>query len=256
MFLSMAGIREEVYGAHEVATSPSLSGAARVSAKFKLRASASRAFRLPSYTDLYYASPSTVGNPNLKPESATSYEAGAEAYLGANLHASLTAFERRDTNVIDYVELTETLNYQAQNLPALHYRGVEASAVYEPWAGQHIAVSFSALHGQYAPLENIISEYTFNYPVYDGVVEWRGTLSQTGLGKNVIARTRIGVVDRVARSPYAIWDAAAGYGTGHVRPFLQLTNITSTVYQDIPLVAMPTRGVIGGVDLYVLGATR
>jgi len=175
-----AGIREEVYGAHEVATSPSLSGAAWVSAKFKLRASASRAFRLPSYTDLYYASPSTVGNPNLKPESATSYE-----------------------------------------------------------AGQHIAVSFSALHGQYASPENIVTEYTFNYPVYDGVVEWRGTVT-----KNVMARTRIGVVERVAQSPYAIWDAAAGYGTGHVRPFLQLTNITSTVYREIPLVAMPKRGVV------------
>ncbi len=138
-----AGIREEVYGAHEVATSPSVSGAAWVSAKFKLRASASRAFRLPSYTDLYYASPSTVGNPNLKPETATSYEAGADAYLKDNLHVSLTAFERRDTDVVDYVELAGSMNYQAQNLPPLHFRGVEASAVYEPRAGQHIAVSFS-----------------------------------------------------------------------------------------------------------------
>ena len=41
--------------------------------------------------------------------------------------------------------------------------------------------------------------------------------------------------------------------TGRVRPFLQLTNITSTVYQEIPLVAMPKRGVIGGVELYVFG---
>lgn len=251
-----AGIREEVYGAHEVATSPSLSGAAWITAKFKLRASASRAFRLPSYTDLYYSSPSTVGNVNLKPESATSYEAGADAYVRANLHVALTAFERRDTDIIDYVELAGTMNYQAQNLPPLHYRGVEASAVYEPRASQHIAVSFSALHGQYASPQNIVTEYTFNYPVYDGVIEWRGALSNTGLGKNVIARTRIGVVDRVARTPYAVWDASAGYGTGHVRPFLQLTNITSTVYQDIPLVAMPKRGVVGGVELYVFGASR
>ena len=246
-----AGIREEVYGARQVATSPSLSGAAWISAKIKLRGSASRAFRLPSYTDIYYASPSTLGNINLRPESASSYEAGADAYVKANLHVSLTAFERRDTNIIDYVELAGTMNYQAQNLPPLHYRGVEASTVYEPRTGQHIAVSFGALHGQYASPQNIVTEYTFNYPVYDGVVEWRGTVS-----KNVIARTRIGVVDRVARGPYAIWDVAAGYGSGRVRPFLQLTNITSTVYQDIPLVAMAKRGVIGGVELYVFGASR
>lgn len=246
-----AGIREEVYGAHEVATSPSLSGAAWLSGKVKLRASASRAFRLPSYTDLYYASPSTTGNPFLKPESATSYEAGADAYLKPNLHVALTAFERRDTAVVDYVELTGTTNYEAENLPPLHYRGVEASAVWEPRAGQHFAVSFGGLHGQFASPENIVTEYTFNYPVYDGVIEWRGTV-----GKYLIARTRIGVADRVAQSAYAIWDASAGYATGRVRPFLQLTNITSTVYQEIPLVAMPKRGVIGGVEIYVFGASR
>jgi iron complex outermembrane receptor protein len=250
-----AGIREEVYGASaggkDVATSPSLSGAVWATAKLKVRASASRAFRLPSYTDLYYASPSTVGNPNLRPETATSYEAGADAYPMTHLHLSLTAFERRDTRVIDYVELPGTMNYEAENLPPLHYRGVEAAAVWEPRAGQHIALSFSGLHGQFASPQNIVTEYTFNYPVYDGVVEWRGTL-----GKNLIARSRIGVVNRVARDPYAVWDASAGYATGHVRPFLQLTNITSTVYQDIPLVAMPKRGVIGGVELYVFGSSR
>ena len=72
----------------------------------------------------------------------------------------------------------------------------------------------------------------------------------------MIARTRIGVLNRVAASPYAIWDASAGYASGRVRPFLQLTNITSTVYQDIPLVAMPKRGVVGGVELYLFGASR
>ena len=246
-----AGIREEVYGAHSVATSPSLSGAVWLSARFKLRASASRAFRLPSYTDIYYSSPSTLGNVNLKPESATSYEAGADAYLRTNLHASVTVFDRRDTNVIDYVEPAGSGIYQAQNLPPLRFLGVEASVVYEPRAGQHIAVSFSALHGQYAAPENIITEYAFNYPAHDAVVEWRGTVA-----KKVIARTRIGVLNRFNSSAYAVWDASAGYATGRVRPFLQLTNITSTVYQDIPLVAMPKRGVVGGVELYLFGASR
>ncbi len=175
-----AGVREEVYGGRQVATSPSLSGAVWASAKFKVRASASRAFRLPSYTDLYYASPSTLGNPKLKPESATSYEGGADAYLKPNLRLSFTAFERRDSGVIDYVETPGPLLYEAENLPALHYRGVEASAVWEPRAGQHITLSFSGLHGQFASPETIVTEYAFNYPVYDGVMEWNGTLTEEG----------------------------------------------------------------------------
>ena len=96
-----------------------------------------------------------------------------------------------------------------------------------------------------------MTEYTFNYPVHDAVVEWRGKIA-----KNVIGRTRLGVLNRVDMSPYAIWDASAGYATGRVRPFLQLTNITSTVYEEVPLVAMPKRGVIGGVELYLFGASR
>ncbi len=243
-----AGIREEVYGAHDVATSPSLSGAVWLSSWFKLRASASRAFRLPSYTDIYYSSPSTLGNTNLKPETATSYEGGVDAYLKKNLHASATVFERRDSNVIDYVLPAGSGIYQAQNLPPLHFTGIETAAVYEPLPDQHIAVSFSALHGQYASPENLVTEYTFNYPVHDAIVEWRGKI-----GKNVIGRTRIGVLNRVASNAYAVWDASAAYSAGRVRPFLQLTNITSTVYQDIPLIAEPKRGIVGGLEFYLWG---
>ena len=64
--------------------------------------------------------------------------------------------------------------------------------VYEPAQGQHIAVNFAALHGQFASPENIVTEYTFAYPVHDAVIEWRGTIA-----KHVIGRTRIGVVNRV-----------------------------------------------------------
>jgi iron complex outermembrane receptor protein len=150
--------------------------------------------------------------------------------------------------VIDFVRSSPTDLYQATNFDKLHFTGVEASAAFDPSAGQHLAVSFSALHGLNASPEIATSKYTFNYPVEEAVVEWRGTL-----GKGLIARTRVGVVNRVARDAYAVWDASAGYGKGRVRPFLQFTNITSTVYQDIPLVDMPKRGVIGGVEFWLFG---
>ena len=92
-----------------------------------------------------------------------------------------------------------------------------------------------------------MSKYAFDYPLQSGVVEWRGAL-----GKRLIARTRVGVVNRLDRNPYALWDASASYSEGHVRPFLRLTNITNTVYQDIPGVALPTRGVLGGVEFVLL----
>ena len=250
-FSLSAGIREEVYGSGEVASSPSLSGAAWLSSRLKLRASASRAFRLPSFTDLYYSDPANRGNPNLKPESATSYEAGLDAYWRRNIYASLTVFQRRDSNVIDYVRANDDAVWQATNFDRLHFTGVEASAVFEPAAGQRISIAFSALHGVNAGAEVLESKYTFNYPVHSGMLEWRGTLA-----KRLVARTRIGVEDRLNRVPYAVWDASAAYASGHIRPFLELTNITSTAYQEIPAIPMPSRGVLGGIQIVFLGSQR
>jgi iron complex outermembrane receptor protein len=239
-----AGIREEVYGSGQVATSPSLSGAYWFASRFKARAAASRAFRLPSFTDLYYSDPANQGNPNLKPESATSYEAGLDGYFTSRLHAAVTVFQRRDTNVIDYVRANVNAIWQATNFDKLHFTGVEASTVWEPAAGQRISVGFTALLGNDVSPEVLMSKYTFNYPVHSGVVEWRGSV----LG-HVVARTRIGVVDRLSSSPYGVWDASAAWSQGRVRPFLQLTNISNTMYQEIPSVPLPGRGVLGGIEV-------
>src|SRR3989442_1155763 len=122
-------------------------GGARLSGKFKLRGSASRAVRVPSYTGLFYSGPADKGNPNLKPESPTQYEAGLDAYFRPNLHSSLTVFHRRDTNVIDYVRASPTDLWQATNFDKLHFTGVEAATAYEPVPGQRIGVSYAALHG-------------------------------------------------------------------------------------------------------------
>jgi outer membrane receptor protein involved in Fe transport len=247
-FSFSAGIREEVSGSGQVATSPSVSGAAWLSSRVKLRASASRAFRLPSYTDLYYSDPANKGNPNLKPESATSYEGGVDAYFRRNLHSSVTVFQRRDTNVIDYVRASPTDFWQATNFDKLHFTGVEASTVYEPVAGQHLAVSYAALHGVNSGESVLLSKYAFNYPVHSAVAEWRGSIAG-----RVIARTRVGVADQLNRNPYAVWDASATWSRGRFRPFLQVTNLTSTIYQEIPNVALPKRGILGGLEFVFRG---
>jgi outer membrane cobalamin receptor len=79
-----AGLREEILsgGARSV-LSPDLAGSLRVADRVKLRASGGYGFRLPTYTDLYYSDPTTLGNPNLKPESAWSGDAGVDWYANA-----------------------------------------------------------------------------------------------------------------------------------------------------------------------------
>ena len=90
------------------------------------------------------------------------------------------------------------------------------------------------------------TKYTFNYPVHSGVVAW-----QASLPGDLIFRTRVGILDRRARDPYARWDLYAASCRGRAHPFLQISNVTSTSYQEIRGVQMPGRTVIGGVELVV-----
>ena len=237
------GVREEIYGSGRRVTSPSASGAAWLSSKVKVRASASSAFRLPSYTDLYYSDPGNKGNPDLKPEKALSFEGGVDAYLRSNFRLAGTVFQRRDKDVIDYVRANTSVPFTATNFDRLNFTGMELSAAYEPVPGQRVSAAFSGLHGVNAGGSVLLSKYAFNYPVQSFVADWVGAV-----GSGVVARTRIGAVGRLGRNPYAVWDASVSYSRGPLRPFLRLTNITSTVYQEIPAVALPSRGVLGGVE--------
>ena len=70
--------REEVYRSFSGTLSPTVTGGAWLSPHLKLRASASRAFRVPTYTDLYYHDPANLGSPTLRPERAWTFEAGVD----------------------------------------------------------------------------------------------------------------------------------------------------------------------------------
>ena len=167
------------------------------------------------------------------------------------LHAAVTVFQRRDTNLIDYVRANSNEPWQAENFDKLRFTGVETSVVYDLRPDQHFSVSFSGLQGVNQLTELLESKYAFNFPVHTGILEWRGVIV-----KNVIARTRIGVVDRIGQNAYALWDASAGYGAGRFRPYLQLTNLMNADYQEIPGVVMPGRGIVGGMEFYLFGTGK
>ncbi|MEM1137664.1 MAG: TonB-dependent receptor, partial [Bacteroidota bacterium] len=68
---------------------PGLDAGYQVSKNTKAFASIGRSFRIPTYTDLYYTDPANLGNPELNPESALSYETGIKYYKkGIYLQAS------------------------------------------------------------------------------------------------------------------------------------------------------------------------
>jgi len=242
------GVRDEMWGSANHQWSPSVAGGYWLTQSVKLRASASRAFRLPTYTDLYYQDPANRGSANLRPETASSYEAGADWNAGGRVRAGVAVFHRRETDGIDYVRSSPTDIWRATNFQSLRFTGVEADVRVALPRGQQVDFSYTGLRGAQAVLEMRQSKYVFNYPVNYGIVGWQGRV-----GSRFVARTRLGVVERYKRDAYAVWDLYGAATGGRVRPFLQFTNLGGSRYQEIPGVAMLGRAVVGGVEWVLFG---
>jgi iron complex outermembrane receptor protein len=52
-------------------------------------------------------------------------------------------------------------------------------------------------------------------------------------------------------SPYPVWNAALARDAGKLRPYLRLSNLSNTGYQEVNRVVMPGRSVVGGVSLWL-----
>lgn len=236
------GLREEVIGGYGVVSIPSVSGAVWAMPSLKLRGSVGHGFRQPTYVDLYYSDPTTISNPLLKPESSWSYDGGADWYLRDHLSFSVTGFTSKQNNAIDYVRPDAMAKYQAQNLTGFQFTGVETSLRANLSHAQQLRISWTYLSGVQDALQGRQSLYLFNYPVNNTSAEWIATLKQ------VAVRSRLGVTQRYQRTAYPVLDLSAAREKGFLRPYLQLTNLTNTGYQEISGVRMQGRAFIGGLE--------
>ena len=245
------GAREEIFDTGRTEFSPTVAAGMWLKHGWKLIGSASRAFRLPTYTDLYYSDPATVGNPNLLPETAWSYEGGFLWDRGGRWHAQIVISDRHEHDDIDYVRASPADLWHAENIAQVNFTGVETFVQARLPHQQQVELAYTGIYGAQNGLDGLESEYVFNYPVNDAFVSWQGTLP----GK-FVARSRLGAVQRYQRDAYALWGASVGREFHYMAAHLSCSNLTNTGYQEIPGVAMPGRSVIFGVDLYLRSRAR
>jgi outer membrane cobalamin receptor len=220
----------------------------------RLRASAGHGFRLPTYVDLYYSDPTTIGNPNLKPESSWSYEAGLDwTPTNGRLTLTATAFRLQQKDTIDYSKqslstpaLTFTEPYQAVNIQNLNITGAEATLRLRLTETQHLQFSYASAHSA-SPPPNLISEYAFNYAAQNAIFGWTGTLPGK-LGHQINAHTQVNIVQKTTQTAYPLWDISLSRNTGRLRPYLRLLNLSNTGYQEIPQVPMQGRTIVAGME--------
>jgi vitamin B12 transporter len=240
-----AGLRGEILsgGAQQV-WSPNVAASWMATERVKLRASVGHGFRLPTYTDLYYSDPTTIGNPNLKPESAWSFDGGVDWYASPSVAASVTVFYSRQHDAIDYVRANANDLWQATNLTGLRFTGAEASLRWVPSRNQTVQLGWTRISGAQQALHGLESEYVFNYPVNNASFEWARVMKDTWL-----VRTQVAVTERYHQTPYPVWGVEAAREKGWIRPYLRAANLSNTGYEEIAGVPMPGRSFTGGVEV-------
>ena len=243
------GARQELYRGPTPVFSPSASAGYSLAHSLRAHAAAGTGFRLPTYVDLYYADPTTIGNPSLKPETSQSYEAGLEwTPTRPNLRLTATGFTLRQSNAIDYSKSIPTQPYQATNIGHLAYTGLETSATCTPTANQQLTLAYTYLHAPPAPT-NLISEYAYNYASSNASFAWQARFAHQQLA----LRTQVSVVQQTQRAAYPLWTVALTRTQGFVRPYIRTENLANTQYQELPGVPQPGRTILAGVTVTLPG---
>ena len=218
------------------------------SLKFKLTDKAafnfgiSKSMRVPSFTELYYSDPTTIGNPDLAAERAWSYQAGFE-YKEQDFSSGLVFFVRREREMIDWVRSDPSQKWQARNFTRDDVFGVECSL---------------------SRKINRLLSVDANYAYTDKSIDNQGYLYKYGpnYARHLVntifnlhlpfGRQEIGFQykQRPGRRGWLLMNAGLNYDLNkNSKIFLNSTNILNVEYQDIAGIPQPGRYIEAGFRL-------
>ena len=155
-------VRNDFYSNYGNELSPSFSFSYLISNNLKIRSSVSKAFRIPSFTELYYRSPANIGNPDLEPEKTFSVELGFDCFPSTESSFEGTVFYRKDRDLIDWIRNKEEIVWRARNIQRVVFYGIESSLKFKNLFG----ISYSYLKSKLEKPQNFISKYTLNHPIH------------------------------------------------------------------------------------------
>lgn len=202
----------------------------------KLRAAWGRAFRAPSFTELYYTSPAQVGNAALLPERADSLEAGADWYGPGGTLLSLTAFQRQDRDQIDWIRTLPSQPWTAANIGTVAVEGVSASAAFQLLPRLRCTAGWAYTQQKVPP-----ADYTSRYAP-DAVRNQVSLSADADLGTGTRLATAFSYKQRTLPGPDpALLSVRLARTYRALDIFLQGENLLDRHYEEISGVPMPGR---------------
>lgn len=224
----------------------------RLTTLLKWTASYNRSLRMPTFTDLFYSGPTNVGNPNLKPERAETYETAFrlrnEFYSG-----SLGGFYRIGRDLIDWGRIPGETVYTTSNINRVEALGTEAAAdllLSELITGQTLLRSLSVNYS-YVWQDKVSDEGYESYYVLDHLRQKLNISLIHGLGLpnvevnwNMQYRDRAGYYTksdgtRVDHTPFWLTDLRVSWNKGNYGLYAEASNLFDATYSDLSELRQP-----------------
>jgi iron complex outermembrane receptor protein len=239
----------------------------RITENIKSYASINRSLRLPNYTDLYYNGPNNIGNPDLKPETAWTGEAGMKLQQ-KGIQAHFSIFHRLGNEVIDWVRAVDTIKWQPQNFTELNTTGGEISISVKPgeyfdflkfirsseimYSYSTISKSSGNLQSNYA-LDNLKHKlcFTMNHTIFKYI---GGTWVLNAQDRNGNYGKWDNVTKTSTETPYPaflILDGKIYFQKGSYQVYISCSNIFNTSYIDLGNITQPGRWFRVGFDVSI-----
>ena len=216
----------------------------RLSEAVKIYANAGFTYRIPTYTDLFYSDPTTLGNEDLNPEEAISEEIGVQIRKG-RISATLAIFNRDSDNLIDYVKENEEDLWQATNIQNLNTKGLEAhfnTVVSIAGVDQDFDLGYTFIDENLKDLEVNFSRYSINSFKHQFTATYRAEWIKRFL-QTVVYRSG----ERSTGEAFNVVDYMASYSLKKFELSFIASNIFNAEYTETNLVPMPKGNVLFGL---------
>lgn len=235
-----------------------------VNSHWKLFATANNALRLPTFTDLFYADPVQVGNPDLKPEKAFTIEGGVRQ-VGKGYAWSVSGFYKDGKDLIDWGKAEGEALFQSRNISSLKSSGIQVDARFELnrlWPEQSylrlFRVGYAFTHQDKNALAEYESKFVLDYLKHKMVVQFEHKIvSRLMMHWQAAMQDRNGEFVRFATNevigyePFALLDARLFWDAPQYRIYLEARNLLDTDYEDVANVPQPGIWVKAGVQIAI-----
>jgi vitamin B12 transporter len=197
-------------------------------------------FRVPTFTDLYYSDPTTIGNAALVAERATSADWGMR-YSHDAVEASIVLFTRRSDNLIDYVKEQEEDRFQAMNIQQLLSQGLEFSfdRFLSATRTFHYGLSYTYMNQNLSDEAAQFSRYSIDNDLKH---QW---VVRTGirLSNQTEVQFNARFIERASSRTYTVVDTSVRQQWGPLNLNLTLNNLLNQSYWETSFIPMPGRNI-------------